>query len=84
MRARRSGQPAFDLRERGQIALYATTGLPLIVAVTDVAVEAGQMFPTNASILVAAACITVLRPPAAGLLLGRREARRPRPADERP
>ena len=41
------GNRAFDRRERGQIALYATTGLPLIVAVTTVAVDAGPMTPTT-------------------------------------
>ena len=79
-----TGNRRFDRRERGQIALYATTGLPFIVAVTGVAVDAGQMLPTNASILIAAGGITVLVLPAAALLLGRSEARRPRPADERP
>ena len=44
-----TGNRRFDRRERGQIALYATTGLPFIVAVTGVAVDAGQMLPTNAS-----------------------------------
>ncbi|WP_305092033.1 cation:proton antiporter [Prescottella sp. R16] len=43
-----------------QVALYATTGLPLIVAVTGVAVDAGQMSNATASILVAAGAITVL------------------------
>ena len=63
----------FDLRERTQIALYSATGLPLIVAVTTVAVQAGDMSPTNASVIVAAGAITVLVFPAAALLLGRGE-----------
>ena len=50
----------FDTREQIRVALYATTGLPLIVAVTGVAVDAGQMSTANASILVAAGAITVL------------------------
>ena len=35
------------------MALFGSTGLPIIVAVTSVAVEAGQMTDTNASVLVA-------------------------------
>ncbi|WP_430333359.1 cation:proton antiporter [Rhodococcus sp. ACT016] len=50
----------FDTREQLQVALYSTTGLPLIVAVTGVAVSAGQMSNATASILVAAGAITVL------------------------
>ena len=76
------GRRAFDRRERGQIALYATTGLPLIVAVTTVAVDAGPMTPDNASILVTAGVITVLLLPLSALLLGRREVEQPRPTAE--
>ncbi|MCX5042835.1 cation:proton antiporter [Aldersonia sp. NBC_00410] len=68
------GQPLFDLRERGQIALYSTTGLPIIVAVTGVAVEAGQMTSANGSILVTAGAITVLLMPLSAMLLGRGRA----------
>ncbi|MDV7075809.1 cation:proton antiporter [Gordonia amicalis] len=60
------------LRQRGQVALYSATGLPLIVAVTGVAVAAGEMSPANASILVAAGAITVLVLPLAASLLGGR------------
>ncbi|PTR31828.1 transporter (CPA2 family) [Rhodococcus sp. OK519] len=62
----------FDTREQLQIALYSTTGLPLIVAVTGVAVEAGQMSNATASILVAAGAISVLvLPMVAGFLVKR-------------
>ncbi|PXW35649.1 UNVERIFIED_CONTAM: transporter (CPA2 family) [Williamsia faeni] len=67
------GRRAFDRRERAQIGLYSATGLPLIVAVTTVAVDAGPMTPTNASILVAAGAITVLILPLTATLLGRGE-----------
>ena len=72
------------LRQRGQVALYSATGLPLIVAVTGVAVAAGEMSPANASILVAAGAITVLvLPLAASLLGGRAPAQEtPAPADQ--
>ncbi|MGW0174838.1 cation:proton antiporter [Rhodococcus sp. NPDC003322] len=73
------------VRERARVALYAATGLPLIVAVTEVAVNAGQMTTANASILVAAGAITVLLLPTAASLLGgsRRDAAAvPQPAGE--
>ncbi|WP_020106187.1 cation:proton antiporter [Nocardia sp. 348MFTsu5.1] len=76
------GRRAFDKRERAQIALYSTTGLPLIVAVTTVAVDAGPMTPTNASILVAAGAITVLILPLTATLLGRGEVEEIIPAEE--
>ncbi|MCK0090953.1 cation:proton antiporter [Rhodococcus sp. HNM0563] len=64
----------FATSEQLQIALYSTTGLPLIVAVTGVAVSAGHMSTASASILVAAGAITVLiMPTLAGLLPERRE-----------
>ncbi|MGA9873079.1 MAG: cation:proton antiporter [Rhodococcus sp. (in: high G+C Gram-positive bacteria)] len=59
----------FSTREQLRVALYATTGLPLIVAVTGVAVEEGEMTTANASILVAAGAITVLVLPMVATLL---------------
>ncbi|NUR07496.1 MAG: cation:proton antiporter [Nocardioidaceae bacterium] len=66
------GRPAtYRPRERVGIALYAATGLPIIVAVTSTAVSAGSMSPANASVLVAGGALTVLLcPMAATLLLG--------------
>jgi Kef-type K+ transport system membrane component KefB len=81
-RADHGRRRAFDRRERTQIALYSTTGLPLIVAVTTVAVDAGPMTATNASILVAAGAITVLVLPLVATLLGRGEVEEIVPADE--
>lgn len=46
--------------ERVQLALYAATGLPIIVAVTQFATDAGLMGPGLASTLVAAGATTVL------------------------
>ncbi|UYP17629.1 cation:proton antiporter [Rhodococcus sp. Z13] len=72
------GARVFDTREQLQIALYSATGLPLIVAVTGVAVAADQMSNASASILVAAGAVTVLLlPMIAGLL------RRPEPVESR-
>ncbi|NKS23745.1 cation:proton antiporter [Rhodococcus hoagii] len=63
---------SFDTRESLQVALYSTTGLPLIVAVTGVAVSAGQMSNATESILVAAGAISVLiLPMLAGFLVRR-------------
>ncbi len=49
--------------EKLTIALYCTTALPLIVAVTTVAVNAGAMTQATSSVLVAAGGITVLLMP---------------------
>ncbi len=63
-----------DTRQSVAIALFAATGLPIIVAVTSAAVAAGQMSQTNASILTAGGAITVLICPlAATLVIGRRD-----------
>jgi Kef-type K+ transport system membrane component KefB len=50
----------FDRRESTVVALFGSTGLPIIVAVTSVAVSEGQMTSTNASVLVAGGALTVL------------------------
>jgi Kef-type K+ transport system membrane component KefB len=69
--ARLDRDTGFDTSEQLQIAFYSTTGLPLIVAVTGVAVAAEEMTNATASILVAAGAITVLiMPMIAGLLRG--------------
>ena len=57
---REAGLPAFDRRESTAMALFASTGLPIIVAVTTVAVSEGQMTSTNASVLMAGGALTVL------------------------
>ena len=50
-------------QERATVALYCTTALPLIVAVTNIAESAGAMSADTASLLVAAGGITVLLMP---------------------
>jgi Kef-type K+ transport system membrane component KefB len=67
-------------RESLQVALYGATGLPIIVAVTSVAVSSGQMSSTNASVLVAGGAVTVLFFPMLAALLSGSGAGRP---DER-
>ncbi len=48
---------------RWTVALYCTTALPLIVAVTSVAVNAGALTQDTASVLVAAGAVTVFLMP---------------------
>ncbi|QNG19081.1 cation:proton antiporter [Rhodococcus triatomae] len=65
----RAGGRTFTGSEQCQVALYSATGLPLIVAVTGVAVDAGQMSHANASMLIAAGALTVLALPLSAALL---------------
>ena len=68
--------PRLDTRDSVAVALFSSTGLPIIVAVTSVAVAAGEMSANNASLLVGAGAATVLICPllASLVLAGRREA----------
>ena len=65
-------EPPFTVRERTQISLYSATGLPIIVAVTGVAVASGTMSEGNASVLVTAGALTVLLLPLAASIIGSR------------
>lgn len=69
-------------RERVELALYAATGLPIIVAVTQVATQAGLLTADVASILVAAGATTVLVFPLVARLIGASEAKSVTPAHE--
>ncbi|MBQ6453417.1 MAG: cation:proton antiporter [Coriobacteriales bacterium] len=51
------------VHHRATVALYCTTALPLIVAVTNIATGIGAMETTTASVLVAAGAVTVLLMP---------------------
>jgi len=66
---RRNGSRAYSMRQSLQIAVYSTTALPIIVAVTQVAVSAGAMSASFASTLVLAGAVSVLVMPALGLAL---------------
>lgn len=55
--------------EKFSVAAYCTMALPLVVAVTDVAVEEGAMSQTLASILVTAGAVTVFLIPVATSLV---------------
>jgi Kef-type K+ transport system membrane component KefB len=61
-----------DRRERARFSLYVATGLPIIVAVTSIEVDAGVMIPSNAAALVGAGALSVLAFPLIGNALVRR------------
>lgn len=81
-RERRSRVRVFSVRDSMRIGLYGATGLPIIVAVTSVAVAAGQMTAEHASLLVAGGAVTVLVLPLTATILDRRSTA-PRPGVER-
>lgn len=55
-----------DPQDKLTVSLYCTTALPLIVAVTSLAVQGGTMHQTTASTLVAAGAVTVFPMPLLG------------------
>jgi Kef-type K+ transport system membrane component KefB len=57
-------------REPLQLALYAATGLPLIVAITQIGLSTGVMLPENAAALVGAGLLSVLVFPMLGTSIG--------------
>ncbi len=59
-------------RDRAALAFYSATELPLVVAITTLAVEAGEMKTSTAAGLVGAAMISTLVFPFVGLALRRR------------
>lgn len=61
--------------QRRELALFAATGLPIIVAVTNIAVDADLMPASLQSVLVAAGATTVLLFPLLARLVGIRNAR---------
>ncbi len=69
--SRFTGLPSdrMDARNGLGVALFASTGLPIIVAVTAVAVDAGEMSTENASLLIAGGAMTVLLCPMLATLL---------------
>jgi Kef-type K+ transport system membrane component KefB len=60
-------------QERLQLGLFSATGLPIIVAVTTLAVDSGQMSHQGQSIVVAAGMLTVLALPMLAVGLHRDE-----------
>jgi Kef-type K+ transport system membrane component KefB len=58
-----------SFRDRAALAFYSATALPLVVAITAIAVDAGKMRPSTAAGLVGAAMLSTLIYPFIGLAL---------------
>ncbi|MGZ6951928.1 MAG: cation:proton antiporter [Acidimicrobiia bacterium] len=58
-----------DARSRASLALFSATGLPLVVAITTIGVDAGQMCSSTAAALVGAGMISVIGFPLLATLL---------------
>jgi Kef-type K+ transport system membrane component KefB len=65
---------ALDLRDRLALAVFSATELPLVVAITTIAVDTGNMRSSTAAGLVGAAMLSTLIFPFIGLALRRRAA----------
>jgi Kef-type K+ transport system membrane component KefB len=58
-----------SFRDRAALAFYSATALPLVVAITAIAIDAGKMRPSTAAGLVGAAMLSTLIYPFVGLAL---------------
>jgi Kef-type K+ transport system membrane component KefB len=65
----------FSVRDRAALAFYSATELPLVVAITTIAIDAGKMRASTAAGLVGAAMLSTLVYPFVGLAL-RKEVER--------
>jgi Kef-type K+ transport system membrane component KefB len=77
----------FNLKDRMALAFYSATELPLVVAITSIAIDAGKMRASTAAGLVGAAMLSTLVFPFVGLALRREvenESEEPGPPDEGP
>ncbi len=70
-------------RDRAALAFYSATELPLVVAITTIAIETGHMKTSTAAGLVGAAMLSTLVFPFVGLAL-RKGGRSRKPAGEPP
>jgi Kef-type K+ transport system membrane component KefB len=68
---------ALDRSTRAALAFFSATGLPIIVAVTQIGVQTGRMRSETAAALVAAGMISVFVYPLIGLRLAREAATPP-------
>jgi Kef-type K+ transport system membrane component KefB len=74
-----------DLRDRAALAFYSATELPLVVAITTIAIDAGKMRASTAAGLVGAAMLSTLVFPFVGLALRKQEeSEEAGPPDEGP
>ena len=67
-----------SVRDRVATGFFGATGLPIIVAVTALGVDAGDLDPGMAAALVGAGLLSVLAFPLVALTVGTRNTRRPR------
>lgn len=67
-----------DWRDRGATLLFGATGLPIIVAVTGIGVDAGELPSGTAAALVGAGMLSVLLFPLIGLAMRRKAGDAPR------
>jgi Kef-type K+ transport system membrane component KefB len=72
------------VRDRAALAFYCATELPLVVAITTIAVEGGHMKASTAAGLVGAAMISTLVYPFVGLALRRRSEAEAETGDQPP
>ncbi len=70
--------PGSSARDRISTGLFGATGLPIIVAVTTIGVEAGDMDSGTASALVGAGLLSLLLFPLVAIAIARSGSRRPR------
>jgi Kef-type K+ transport system membrane component KefB len=66
---------ALDGRERAALALFSSTQLPLVIAITTLAISTGHMRASTAAALVAAAVLSTLLFPALALRMLRARSR---------
>ncbi len=71
---------ALDARDRLALAFFSATELPLVVAITTLAIEVGEMRSSTAAGLVGAAMLSTLIYPFVGSAVRRAATRRPAPA----
>jgi Kef-type K+ transport system membrane component KefB len=74
----------FDARDRMALAFYLATELPLVVAITTVAIETGHMRVSTASALVGAAILSTLVYPLVAMRLRRGRVEQLGPEVEEP
>src|SRR5918994_529374 len=67
----------FSLRDRTALGIFCATELPLVVAITTLALDGGKMHPSTAAALVGAAIISTLVFPLLGLRLRRDRPKEP-------
>jgi Kef-type K+ transport system membrane component KefB len=67
--------------QRWQMVFYTATALPLLVALSQVGVEAGVMTAADSATLVGAGVLTVMLFPQIATAIGHRAAPEPQPAD---